>query len=393
MARRTKKLNIAIATETRAEYGLLRPIYRALNAAPALVPTFLVSGMHHLKRFGRTADAIAADGVRFRAIKTATDGDEDSPGQRGAAIGKAVAGYAAALVDFDWLIVLGDRVEMLAAAVAATALGKPIAHIHGGDVAPGARDDAVRHAITKLAHLHFPATRDAAARIRRLGEQPWRIRLAGAPAIDAIRQMKLPGKAELDRLVGFDADKPFALVLQHAAGFAPQQERTYLRGTLEAVARKFERWVVIGPGLDAGSSKLHKTIEAFLRNRKPRDCHPWAFFKSVEQHEYFALLSRAAVLVGNSSSGMIESAWFKVPVVNIGPRQQGRLRSCNVVDCDYGRSEVERAIDRVMNDRGFRRRLARCRNLYGAGRAGETIARTLAATRIDRRLLVKMIGY
>lgn len=395
------KLRIAIATETRAEYGLLRPVYRALDAGPKTVPTFLVSGMHHLRAFGRSIEQIAADGVRFRRLPT-LKANADGPAHAGAAAARAVAQYARALADFDWLIVLGDRVEMLAAAVAATALGKPIAHLHGGDVAAGARDDAIRHAITKLAHLHFPATPDAARRIRRLGEQVWRVRLAGAPAIDALRQLHLPAKAELDRLVGFSTAEPFAVVVQHAAGFSPAREQAHLRATLDAVAGQFAHAVVIAAGFDAGSDRLGATARAFVAKRnherttsaKPQAGRPiWAFFPTLPQREYFGLLARAAVLVGNSSSGMIESATFKLPVVNVGPRQRGRLHSSNVIDCDYGRPAVARAIHRALADPRFRRQVARCRNLYGPGHAGRIVADAIARTPIGRRLLVKLIDY
>jgi UDP-hydrolysing UDP-N-acetyl-D-glucosamine 2-epimerase len=259
-------------------------------------------------------------------------------------------------------------------------------------VAPGSRDDAVRHAITKLAHLHFPATADAARRLRRMGEPAWRIKLAGAPAIDAMRQLSPVNKESLDGLVGFDTGKPFALVVQHAAGFDARQERDFLLGTLRAVEKHFDHAVVIGPGLDAGSSLLHTTIRDFVAKKTSANGNSWAFVLTLDQPDYFALLSRAAVLVGNSSSGIIEAASFRCPVVNVGPRQRGRLCSGNVIHCEYGKPAVSRAISRAMNDRGFRTRLARCRSVYGGGQAGEIVARTLVGTKIDRRLLVKETG-
>ncbi len=392
MARaRRKILNVALATETRAEYWLLRPVYDALERRGGVRPTFLASGMHHLGCFGRTIRAIRADRVRRIELPTVREADLADPAGPAAAAARAVDRYGRALADFDWLLVLGDRVEMLAACLAATALGKPIGHVHGGDVAPGARDDAVRHAITKLAHLHFAATVDAARRIRRLGEPGWRVRVAGAPAIDAIRRLVAPPKGELDRAAGFDTDQPFALVVQHAAGFSPLQEQRSVLGTLRAVDERIGRALAIGPGLDAGSQRLHEAIGRFVASggRAGR----WNYTPSLDQPIYYGLLSRAAVLVGNSSSGMIESAAFAVPVVDVGPRQAGRMHSSNVVHCSYGREAVSRAIRTVLEDRAFRRRLARCRNVYGEGRAGEVIAEALARTPIDRRLLVKLIGY
>ncbi len=374
---------VAIATETRAEYGLLRPVYRAVEKRAGLRAVFIASGMHHLKRFGHTIETIRADGVRVREIRTARRG-----GDPGADAGRAVAKYAEALAGCDWLIVLGDRVEMLSAATAATAVGVPLTHIHGGDVAPGARDDAIRHAITKLAHLHFPATDDAARRIRKMGEQPWRITVAGAPAVDAIAQARRPGKVALDKLAGFDTDESFALVSQHAAGFSPAAEQQYLKQTLAAVAERVARAIVVGPGLDAGSERLHGAIEKFTAGRSG-----WTFVRSLEQGVWFALLERAAVLVGNSSSGIIEAGHFCTPVVNVGPRQAGRLAGRNVLHADYGRASVGAMIGRALADAAFRRTLARFKHPYGQGRAGETIARVLSKTPIDRKLLVKQIAY
>ncbi|MCG3178637.1 MAG: GDP/UDP-N,N'-diacetylbacillosamine 2-epimerase (hydrolyzing) [Phycisphaerae bacterium] len=386
--RRAKTLTVAIATETRAEYGLLRPVYRAIDATPGLRAVFIASGMHHLRRFGHTIDVIRADGVRVREIRTASD-----PPDAARDVGRAVSRYAGALTDLraDWLIVLGDRLEMLAAATAATALGVAIGHLHGGDVAPGARDDAIRHAITKLAHLHFPATADAARRIARMGEPSWRIVSAGTPAIDVMRQTPQPGKAELDARVGFDTAEPFALVVQHAAGFPAAAERRHLLATLHAVEACVGRAVVIGPGLDPGSVALHEAIARFVgaASRRGR----WAYFRSLEQGTYYGLMSRAAVMAGNSSSGIIESAAFRLATVDVGPRQAGRLAGGNVIRCGYGRADVAAAIRRAMGDAAFRRRLAKCRNVYGRGGAGAAVARALVRTPLDRKLLVKTVSY
>ena len=387
---------ICVVTGTRAEYGLLRPVMRAIERTGGLGLQVLATGMHLARRFGHTVDEIAADGFKIDARVPMTP-REDTNAAMAASVGTGLRGMARAFARLrpDIVLVLGDRVEAFAAATAAALSNIVVAHVHGGDRAQAGYDDYLRHAITKMAHLHFAATAASARRIARLGERRERIWTVGAPGLDeAVRSAQCEVRsaeaqdaiAATLRTAHCALRTPFLLVVQHPVSTRASAGAGEMRETLAAVRASGLPALVVYPNSDAGGRAMIDVIE---RARRPN----LIAVPSLPRDEYLALLRRAAALVGNSSSGIIEAPSFRTPVVNVGDRQAGRERAANVIDVRPTRAEVLRGIETALHDAAFRRRLARCRNPYGDGHAGVRIARVLTRVPLDERLRMKSITF
>jgi UDP-hydrolysing UDP-N-acetyl-D-glucosamine 2-epimerase len=286
----------------------------------------------------------------------------------------------------DILLVLGDRSEMLAGAIATTYLGIPIAHIHGGDIS-GNVDEPVRHAITKLAHIHFPATKESADRIIKMGEESWRVHIVGAPGLDLALNTKLPKPKKLAKKYGLDLSKPIILAVQHPVVTEAEKAAGQIRETLKAIVELGYKTLLIYPNADAGGRRMIEVIKEYER-------FPFIeTFKSIAHEEYLGLMRLASAMVGNSSSGIIEAPSFGLPVVNIGTRQHGRQRAENIIDVDYDGEEIKKAIQKALFDKEFREKARSCKNVYGDGKAGIRIANILGELQINRKLLDKRMTY
>jgi len=371
-----KVRKIAVVTGSRAEYGLLRTLLRALEQCPHVRLQLIVSGMHLLNGFGHTVRHIQADG-RPIAARVPMQNGRDHTLDQARGLARGIEGLARTFekLDSDLVVVLGDRLEALATASAAVATRRVLAHIHGGDVAVGDVDDSIRHAITKLAHIHLAATADAARRVIRLGERPEFVFNVGAPGLDELMELV---KA---RTVGA---KSGALVVQQARGLGARQEEKVMTDLLHAVADEGLTGTIIYPCCDPGFSGIVSAIRRFQRS------HRWPVYRSLPRAKFLQALIRASVLVGNSSGGIIESATAGTPAVNVGPRQQGRLR-CGpaVIDADETRQDIRRALRKAL---ALRPRMGG-RSPYGDGRAGRRMAGILAAVPLDDRLRRKRIAY
>jgi UDP-hydrolysing UDP-N-acetyl-D-glucosamine 2-epimerase len=275
---------------------------------------------------------------------------------------------------------------MLVGAVAATYMSIPIAHIHGGEIS-GNVDEPVRHAITKLAHIHFAATEDSAERIRRMGEEPWRIHVVGAPGLDLILSGKAPQLKEIASKYGLDLSKPLLLVVQHPVVTEADEAASQIRQTLEAVKELKHQTILIYPNADAGGRRMIEVIRGYEK------CRFLKTFRSVPHEDYLGLLRLASVMVGNSSSGIIEAPSFGLPVVNIGTRQTGRQRAGNIIDVGYDTEEIIEAINKALHDQYFREKVGQCKNPYGDGKAGERIVRILSEVKLNKKLLEKRMTY
>jgi UDP-N-acetylglucosamine 2-epimerase (non-hydrolysing)/GDP/UDP-N,N'-diacetylbacillosamine 2-epimerase (hydrolysing) len=382
-----KMRKVAVVTGTRAEYGILKPVLRAIKSHPRLNLILIVTGMHLSKEFGYTIKEIIKDGFKIDA-KVEMLHKEDTRAAMAKSIGKCVIKMTEVLEKTkpDLLVLLGDRAEMLAGAVAASYMGIPIAHLHGGEVS-GSIDDSIRHAITKLAHIHFPATQRSAERIIKMGEDPSRVFVVGAPALDTILNEKLPEPAELSRKYGVDLSKPILLVLQHSVVTECEDAADQIKETLEAIVELKHQTILIYPNADAGGRRMVKVIKKYEK-------YPFIkSFKSLPYKDYLGLMSVASVMIGNSSSGIIEAPSFHLPVVNIGSRQNGRERSTNVIDVGYDRKKIIKAVEKALYDEEFRKNVRKCKNPYGDGKAGERIAKILAEIKITPELLQKKITY
>ncbi|HSW46785.1 MAG TPA: UDP-N-acetylglucosamine 2-epimerase [Phycisphaerae bacterium] len=386
--KRLSRRRVAVVTGTRAEFGILEEILRELAGRPSLDPKLIVTGMHLLPKFGHTIDHIRRAGWGVDATVRMQTGRDDAADEA-MAVSRGIAGIARALdrLDCEIVLVLGDRIEAFAGACAAAISRRVLAHSHGGDRAPGTIDDALRNAITRLAHVHLVASKDAEDRIRRWGEQPWRIRRVGAPGLDGIRRFREADRAgrrasdlRVRSVLGPLADRPYAVVAQHPLGRSAGRESVVMRNILSAVERCGLAGVIIYPNSDPGHEGIIREIRRIERH------DGWRSFRSLMREDYLRIVSRAAVLVGSSSSGIIESASLGVNTVNIGRRQDGRLRcGPGVIDCDESLSAVTGAIRRAMKRPRPRPR----QSVYGDGRASERIADVLERLIITPQLLLK----
>ena len=374
--RKSRVRRVAVVTGTRAEYGLLVPVMRAVAAHRSLELQTVVTGMHLLRTFGSTEREIVRDGWSIDARVPMQRGD-DSPLDQARGLSRGIAGISAFLHDSDTdvVVVLGDRIEAMAGALASVTTGRLLAHIHGGDLAPGDIDESLRHAITKLAHLHLAATRSAARRILRMGESADRVHCVGAPGLDGLLPLV---EAAPQRHGGG------VLILHHACGRSAAVENRVMTTILRASAATGLRQTIIYPNSDRGHRGIIDAIEAHSRRS------PVRVVRSLAREAYLLELIAADVLVGNSSSGIIEAASAGTPVVNIGPRQAGRERSgSSVIDAGESATAVRAAIQRALAKRTISGR----RTAYGDGNAGKRIARHLAVLPLDSSFRQKVNAF
>jgi GDP/UDP-N,N'-diacetylbacillosamine 2-epimerase (hydrolysing) len=379
------KRSIAVVTGARAEFGLLVPIVAALARRRDVDVGFVITGVHLAGRYGRTRNDVVRAGFPVWAAVPMYATLGASFAQLPAAIAKAVRGldrvFAArkpALV-----LVLGDRPEAFAAATAAYFGRIPLAHVHGGEKSDFHLDDATRHAITRLAHLHFPATRQSAARLRRMGEEPWRIHLTGAPGLDALRAMPRPERDAVARRHGIDPARPFVTLLFHPETGAWRRAGAQARTILAELARARLQTIALYPNGDPGSDAIIRAIGA-RGGRIAAAAH-------LPRDEFAALLAATDALVGNSSCGLIEGSYLGTPVLNLGERNVGREHGANVVFAPVAPAAIRRGLATVLSAR-FRRRAREAPCPWGDGRAGEKIARILATVPLDARVLAKRLA-
>jgi len=386
MPHRAPSRRICFVTGTRAEFGLMRTALDAIARHPRLQLQIVVTGMHLDRARGRTLDAVRNEFL-IDAIVPWASGRPATPLLAAQQTGRAIAALAGVFsrLKSDIVLVTGDRVEAFAAAVAAHLSQRIVAHVHGGDRAQGQVDDSLRHAITKLAHVHFPATEAGARRLARLGEQSWRIHQVGSPGVDGIVKQAATSRQVADAL-GMRHLGRYALLVLHPASADDDIEEQRADLVLTAVRRVgFDRIVIVSPNNDPGSAGI---LRRWRRAAKQPDVLVRA---NVVRPLFLGLLRDAAVLVGNSSSGIIEAASFHTPVLDIGPRQAGRQRGGNVRHCEYDSRQIERHLRIIWN--GGRPRRSRAASVYGGDGAGRRIASVLAGLKVDDRLRFKLIGY
>lgn len=392
-----EKRKIAIFTGNRAEYGLQYPIIRAIADHPQLDYYLLVSGAHLDEKFGYTKGEIEKDGFKvWREIKAEVRADDLFSTTQ--VVGYTIVHLSKVLEELrpHFLIVYADRFEGLAAVVTGSLMGIPVAHIEGGDVtAGGALDDYVRHAMTKLSHLHFTTNEEAAERIERLGEEKWRIFNVGFPVIDLIKQKKFATPKEIQEKIPVDIKKPIILFTQHSVTTELEDVVAQIRPSLDALkhfAINGVQVIITYPNNDAGGRIIIKEIE------KLESLSNITVVSHLGRYLYHGILDLCGkdgigVCVGNTSSGIKETPAFGCPFVNIGSRQKGRLRSNNVIDVDYNRDQILTAIETCIYDKKFREKCSKCENPYGVGDAGRKIVQVLSKISIDKNLIQKKITF
>lgn len=361
---------ICAVTGSRADWGLLRPVLDGIRDTDDLQLQIAVTGAHLSAAHGHTVDAIAAEGFTVDArVDLAQRGDDATEVTR--ALGRGVIGFADTLqaLSPDLLLVLGDRYEILAAVQAALIARVPVAHIAGGDITEGAFDDAIRHAITKLSHLHFVTHADARERVLQMGEDPARVHLSGSPGIDQILATPRLSREALSQSLDFPLRARNLAITFHPATLDDEQPLAQLDALLTALGRLGTDTGLIftGANTDTGGDALNTRIADFVAERGHACLHP-----SLGQQRYYSLVAEADAVVGNSSSGLYEAPSLGTPTVNIGSRQQGRPRAASVIDCPARADAIVDAIRRALTqDTGA------VENPYGDGRAAERILAVL----------------
>jgi UDP-N-acetylglucosamine 2-epimerase (non-hydrolysing)/GDP/UDP-N,N'-diacetylbacillosamine 2-epimerase (hydrolysing) len=375
---------ISVVTVGRSDYGIYLPVLRKIQAERDFRLHLIASGMHLSPEFGLTVKAIEADGFPI-SDRVEMLLSSDSPEGIAKAIGIGMIGFAQVYSRFrpDILIVLGDRFEMYAAALAALPFKIPVAHIHGGELTEGAIDDALRHSITKLSHLHFVATEEYARRVRQMGEEPWRVTVSGAPSLDLIQDMTFLSKEELESRFGLDLSCAPILATYNPVTMEYERTEWQTEQLLEALKGSGLPVVFTLPNSDTAGRVIVGMIREFVGT------HPRArLVANLGTQGYFSLMRQAAMMVGNSSSGLIEALSFGLPVVNVGSRQRGRLRGENVIDVGYDATDILKAIQRAASP-AFKSSLASVPNPYGDRHAAERIVRVLREVSLGDRLLMK----
>jgi len=383
------KRDIVVLTGTRAEYGLLRSSMEAIEAHDELSLSVVATGMHLSSRYGNTVDEIRNDGFSIdREVPMLVEGDTGVAMAKSLGLGTTSLADAFASINPDIVLLLGDRDEALAGVLAAAHMNIPVAHIHGGDSMHGAIiDDSIRHAITKFAHIHFPASELSASRIRKLGEEPERITVCGAPGIDDILSNDFVTPETVREQYDLDQSKPLIVMLQHPVTTQPEQAGQQAKQTLDVIDSFDAQVVIIYPNSDAGSDRIIAEIESREFGSNVRT------FRSLPRGEYLGLLAGADVMVGNSSSGILEAPSFGLPAVDIGPRQEGRERGENTISVPHDTDAITDAIERSLTDEVFKKQAADGDNPYDYGGAGTRISEQLATVDITDDLLRKRLTY
>jgi len=383
----TRKRKIIAITGTRAEYGLATSIFRAIENHPKLELGLIVTGMHLSHEFGYTIREIKKD--KFKIVAKINNLAKTDKGRMMVqVVGQCLLGLVGVLekIKPDILFILTDLGHTLAGAIAGAYMNIPVAHLHGGDVS-GSVDDSVRHAITKLSHIHFPATKNSAERIIKMGEEPWRIYIVGAPGLDVILNSELIPHQKVAKKYELNFLQPVLLAIQHSVTTEAEDASNQMKETMEAIKELGYQTILIYPNADAGGRRMIRVIQKYRK-------YPFIrIYKNIPRQDYLSLMKRADVMVGNSSSGIIEAPSFKLPVVNIGTRQQGRERAGNVIDVGYNKNQIKRAIKKSLFDQKFQAKLRKITNPYGDGKTGPRIAKILSKIKINEKLLQKRLTY
>lgn len=381
-----RRRHICVLSGKRGGFGAMLPTMEAIEQDPMLRLSVLVTDQHLYDRFGKTVTEVEQNFRIAASINMEQKGD--SSRDRARAIGVCLMKAADVLADLapDVLLVIGDRGEVLASCIAAHNLRIAIAHVQGGDIS-GSLDEPVRHAITKLAHLHFTSTETAANRIKAMGEEPWRVHVVGDTHIDLLMQGRYTRIDELRKKYMLPQDSPFLLVLQHPDSTEPEQSRNQMVEILEAVLSFGFRTLLIYPCSDQGFEGIIQAIEK-VRHQPGISVH-----ENIPAADFAGLEASAGCLIGNSSAGLIEAPYWGLPAVNIGDRQMGRDHVENVLHVPYNREKIKEAIHKALYDGDFRQA---CKNLkppFGNGTAYLRITEILRSVPLDKRLLNKRMTY
>lgn len=379
---------ICIVTTSRADYGLLYWLMKEIQKDRELKLQVIAAGMHLELEFGLTYKVIERDGFEIdEKINMSMTDDTDIGISKSISTGFTKFAYSYQKLKPDLIVLLGDRCELISAAMPAVIAKIPVAHIHGGETTQGAIDEAIRHSITKMSALHFACTETYRVRIIQMGENPRFVFNYGAPGLDNLYKLKFLNKDELEEVLGFDLNGRNAIITYHPATLEKSSARSQIVNLLKAVDDFDFKAVFTMANADIGGSAINREIRKFCKKGSKR----YKFFRNLGQVVYLSCLKDFDIMIGNSSSGIIESPSFKLPVVNIGDRQKGRVRERNVIDVNYSKSGIQKGINLALSD-NFKSKIKDIKNPYDKycdGKTSYRIKEKLKKIKVGEHLMKK----
>ena len=378
--------NIAVITGTRAEYGLLKNIMYAIDKQEELKLQLIVTGTHLSQKYGMTINDIKEDGFKIDAICPILldyTGKDKNAREMSIAINEFSVTFSRLKPDI--VLILGDRYETFAAATTAMTMNIPIAHIAGGEITEGAMDEQIRHAITKMSHIHFAGAEIYAENIRNMGEESWRVYNVGDSGIENIKLTKLMSKSEIEADLGIEIDQDTILATYHPVTLEVQQVEEQMKNVLEAISKVNKTVIFTYPNADNGGEKIIALLNEFKKSNP--NVH---LFKNLGSQRYLSVMKQCGLVLGNSSSALIEAPFLKIPVVNIGNRQKGRLMADNIIQADYSVESIYNSIQKAMSNE-FREKVKYTKSLYGEGNTSKEIVKVLKEININDRLMKKKL--
>jgi GDP/UDP-N,N'-diacetylbacillosamine 2-epimerase (hydrolysing) len=380
---------VLAVTGIRSDYEVLVPVLSAINSHKGLDLQIVVSGAHLSNSFGLTVEEIEKDGFEIvDRIESLLSSDTLESRARGLGIQLLGLVQTVSRVRPDFLLVLGDREEAISTALVGAYMNIPVAHVCGGDRVVGNVDDQIRHAASALSSIHFTSNKESAERLIRMGEQPFRVFNFGNPGIDKLVSEPHLTKQEISKMLNFDlGDDPFLVILQHVISSESDFAYSQMKTTLQAIKNLGLKTIIIFPNSDAGGWELIKVIEEY------EDTPSFKVAKNLPRNLFINLLRHANCLVGNSSAGIMEAPALKLPVVNIGNRQKGRLHAENVQFVQHDEHQICSAVTKAVFDQDYIDSLESCSNPYGSGQAAKLIADKLATIELTNELLIKDLTF
>lgn len=376
------KRKILYITGSRADYGLMQSVLKKIDEHESLDLELLVTGMHIMKEFGMTINEIKKDNFKINIVdsKYKKDDKESMAFFIGDLIKKLVKKIN--IINPDIILLLGDRSEMLASAIVGAYLSIPIAHVHGGEIS-GNIDESARHAISKLSNIHFVATQKSADRIIKMGENPKYVFIVGAPGLDDVLSINEIDFEYIIKKYQLQLSEPLLLVIQHPVTSEISEASNQIIQTLNAISELKYQSIIIYPNCDAGGRQIINIINKYKYDKSIK------IYQNIPRIDYLAILKMASVIIGNSSSAIIEAPSFHIPVVNVGSRQKNRERASNVIDVDYDKESIKKAINYALNNNDFKKQLKYIQNPYGDGKSGDRIVKILSEININDDLIIK----
>src|SRR3989338_661840 len=371
---------IAAITGTRAEYGVMKDLFQKLNNDPDIDFKIIITGQHLLSEFGNTFKEVQKDFPNNYKVKSHSE--EDSRTSMAVALGKCITGIVGCFkkIDPEFVLVTGDRGEALAAAIAASHMNIPVAHLTGGDITSGGTiDNSIRIAITSFSHIHFPPTKKSRENLIKIGESPSRIFHFGNPGLNKNSNTE----EEIRKKFGLEKNERVIIVIQHPLTTEADKSEYQMRETIEAIKEINKKTIILYPNSDYGNSSITKVIKEF------QGFPLIGIEKNLSREYFFSLLSISSVMVGNSSAALVESPIFGITVVDIGIRQKNREKSFNVINVPHDRNEIKKAIERCLFDKKFKEKCKKARSPYQGIDVEDKIIKVLKRIRLDRTTINK----